>query len=206
MGHSAVVVIQARLGSTRLPEKIIADLAGKPLLQHVIDRAEAITGVDDVVVAVPDAATRQRLQEVGIASMAFPQLHENDVLGRFAAIARQFQSHDIYLRLTGDCPLLDSAIASAVLARFLDGDCDYCTNVTKGYSDGTDVEVFSREALLLADAEATNESDREHVCPWMRANLRVAIVAPPKGVKPIKISVDDAEDLARVRALIEASE
>jgi spore coat polysaccharide biosynthesis protein SpsF (cytidylyltransferase family) len=196
---TALVVIQARLSSERFPEKILADLCGKPVLQHVIDKAKQIVGVADVVVAVPNEAVRQRLAEKGIASIAVSRVSENDVLGRFAWLANQWKSHEVFIRITGDCPMLDPQICEAVLARFNQGNLDYCSNVVTNYVDGTDCEVFSREALMTADREASTDYEREHVTPWIKQNLRCDVVLPPKGSKGGKTSIDTPEELDALR-------
>lgn len=202
MAGNPLVIVQARLDSTRFPEKILADLHGKPVLQHVLDRCREIEGIADVVVAVPHERDRQRLLEHGIASIAVPSVSENDVLGRFAWLVQQWTSHQIIARVTSDCPMLDPRACEAVLARFTQGDCDYCSNAIdgEGPQDGTDFEVFSRDALLTAHEGADSAFAREHVSPWMKDHLRVAYVDPPFGTY---VSIDTPEDLERVRALLD---
>ncbi len=194
---SVCVIIQARLGSERLPEKILSDIAGKPMIQHVVERARQIRGVDDVIVAVPNAATKQAIEALGLdVRVVQPSVPANDVLGRYAAVACQFPSHDVFVRVTGDCPLLDSEIASGTLAEFFAGGHTYWSNLKDGYVDGTDVEVFTRDLLLEADREARTPEEREHVTLWMCGG---EVVTPD----PVKLSVDTEEDLARVRAALE---
>ncbi len=193
---SVCVVIQARLGSERLPDKILADIAGKPMIQHVLERAREIRGVADVVMAVPNAATKQAIEALGLGvRVVQPSVPANDVLGRYAAVACQFPSHDVFVRVTGDCPMLDPDLASDVLAEFFSGGHTYWSNLKDGYVDGTDVEVFTRDRLLEADREAKTPEEREHVTLWMRGG---EIVTPD----PVKLSVDTEEDLERVRAVL----
>lgn len=207
-----VCIIQARLGSSRFPRKVLADLNGKPVLQHVIERAKAIVGVDEVVVAYPcdpdhDKLVRPIAHESG-ASVAAPNVNDADVLGRFAEAARFFEA-DVVLRVTGDCPLLDPAVSSLVLARFFEEHADFCSNDVNesGYPDGLDTEVFTRALLERADAEATNPYDREHVTPWMKraAGVRVTLVKKPGAfeVSREKLSIDTKEDLARVQNMLD---
>lgn len=202
---SVVAIIQARLNSTRLPNKILADLGGRPVLQHVIDRARAIPGVDDVIVAVPDLATQRALAECGMASIATPQVPEANVLARFAVLATQFRSHDAFLRITGDCPFLAPEVASLVLDAYALTQAGYAWNdtTTSGYPDGLDVEVFSRELLMQAHASATDPADLEHVTPWMRRQ----VITPKTVVNPDpwtggKLSIDTPADLDRARAIV----
>lgn len=201
---SVVGIIQCRLGSSRLPNKALADLNGKPMIAHVLQRALAIHGLDDVIVAVPDQATKAALAGVGIPSFATPNVAESNVLARFATIACQFASHDTILRLTGDCPLLDPAIAEAVLDLYHVSGRPYAWNDTavSGWPDGTDVEVFSRDLLLQAHATATDPYDLEHVTPAIRRGVAVATLPAPEDLAQLKISVDDEADLETVRAIM----
>jgi spore coat polysaccharide biosynthesis protein SpsF (cytidylyltransferase family) len=199
---SAVAIIQARLNSTRLPGKILMDLGGKPLLQHVIDRAREIAGVDDVVVAVPDLATFNAVTtQTADARVAwYGEIAEENVLGRYAAVARQFVSHDVIVRLTADNPLIDPVEAATVLAEYRARGLSYHSNLVDGYVDGSDVEVFSRELLLELDNDLPlDDPRRAHVTPAMGQPVI-------KKFSKTKLSVDTAEDLERVRAMLEADE
>lgn len=200
MNGNPLVVIQARLASSRFHEKVLADLNGKPVLQHVIDRARQIKGVADVIVAVPNQPTMDRLIAAGITGAAIvpvSKVSENDVLGRFAWIASEFKSHDVFVRISGDSPLLDPRSAERVLQRFLEGELDYVSNMDDGGE--ADVEVFSRDALEMSDKEAATEHEREHVSVWMKQNLRTDVVPAPKGSKPAKKSIDVIEELEALR-------
>lgn len=198
-----VAIIQARLGSTRLPGKALMDVGGKPLLQHVVERAMEIRGVDQVIIATRSAEDAHAfvagLNVDPLNVCAFPELDEADVLKRFAAVAQLTQAEAI-VRLTGDCVLLDPCIAHMVLKLYREtSGCHYASNVAPGYIDGTDVEVFSRWAIDAADAHATDLFDREHVSPWVKRHALCATLAPI-----LKTSVDTLEDLERVRAMVGA--
>ena len=204
MTSSPLAIIQARMSSSRLPGKILAEIEGKPLLAHVIARARAIKGIDDVVVAVPDAYTQQTLKHYGIPSIATPKCAESDVLCRYATIAEQFRSHDVIVRLTADCPLLDPAIAEHVLSLYYQSKSGYAWNDTRhsGYPDGCDVEVFGRDLLALAHGTATQPADLEHVTCFMRRVVKPAVLKAKEPWTGPKLSVDTAEDLERVRAIM----
>lgn len=186
---SVLAIIQCRLGSTRFPRKVLADLHGKPVIQHVIERAQQILGVDDVIVAPPTI--------YGYLG------HENDVLGRFAHVVMQSPDADVIMRLTGDCPLLEPEVCARVLDLYhATPNCEYAwTNTPDGaWPDGLDCEVFSRSALLWAHREATDPADREHCTPWLRRHVKVASLPPdPKYRGWPKLSIDTPEDLERVR-------
>ncbi len=201
MSSSVCVVIQARLGSMRFPNKILADLGGKPLIQHVVERARQIRGVDDVIVAVSDTPTKDAIEVLGLAvRVVRPAVPPDDVLGRYAAVACQFPSHDVFVRLTGDNPLIDPEAASDVLEEYFALGGHYHSNLREGYVDGSDVEVFSREEVLRADRElAPDDPRREHVTP--------AMGQPVISTRdPVKTSVDTMEDLERVRAILDKEE
>ena len=198
-------IIQARLGSTRLPRKALADIGGKTLIRRVVDRAQKIRQVDRLMLAIPGSEREQwRGVDVGAVKIVFVNgIHESDLLGRYASTLRLEPDTRICVRITGDCPLLSPEIADLVIATYrARGDVDYLSNVAPGYVDGTDVEVFSAEALFRADREATDPEDREHVGRWMSRNLRKGLVYPFHASKVMKTSVDTEADLALVRELV----
>jgi spore coat polysaccharide biosynthesis protein SpsF len=214
---SVLAIIQARLGSHRFPRKALADLGGKPLLTHVVNRVCRVRGVDDVVLAVPAGdvsrlacavAEQYRVEPlfdyVG-ARIHGPDVPEDDVLLRFVAVAAMYPQHDTILRATGDCPLFNPCEAERVLALYRSTGCDYAWNVATGYVDGEDCEVFSRKALLEAHWHATDAADREHVTPWIRRNYSIATAMPLSDRRHLKTSVDTISDLERVRLLMECA-
>jgi len=212
-----VAVVQARAGSRRLPGKALADLAGRPLLWHVLTRARLIRGVDAVVLATTRAGADDALVELADAlDVGAFRGAEDDVLDRVHRAARDDDA-DVVVRLTGDCPLLDPDVSSAVLARFLrprllGGGAarpDYASNVhpRRTWPDGLDTEVVSIEALAVAHVEATDAWDREHVTSYIRTGMfnRVNVTAVDRlGAEALRWTVDAPEDLAHVRALVAA--
>lgn len=200
----AVCLIQARLGSSRFKNKVLADLNGKTVLQHVYERACQIPGVDYVEIIVPwedCGEIRRHTDDLWRHVWATHEANEADVLARYQIAARCFEA-DIIMRLTSDCPALDPVVAGQVLELFhASQPCDFASNDTliSGYPDGWDVEVFSREALERAAAEATDASDREHVTPWMERNLRCVTLYNPESWTGPKLSVDTVEDLEMVK-------
>lgn len=189
-----VAVIQARLGSSRLPGKVLLDIQGKPLLLRVVERARKIPKVSKVVVTAPH--NERRLHEWCFENKIPLVVGDPmDVLRRYATAAR-VERADIILRLTGDCPCLDPAISGEVLKAYLREQPVIADNLSPG-ADGFDTEVFSREVLDKADREARSDYDREHVTPWIYAHSAPRLNLPlPSGPK---LSVDTGEDLARVR-------
>lgn len=161
-----VVIIQARMGSTRLPGKVMLSLEGKPVLERVVERVRAARGVDEIVVATTDApqdAILVRLCErLGVACC---RGSEDDVLDRYYRCALAAQA-DIVVRVTSDCPLFDPELLSEMLNAFkARPGLQFMTNV--GYPRGLDVEIFDFATLARAQAEARQPHEREHVTPYM---------------------------------------
>jgi spore coat polysaccharide biosynthesis protein SpsF (cytidylyltransferase family) len=197
-------VIQARLGSSRFPRKVLADLQGKPVIQHVVDRARQIRGLDALVLAcpAPDAETFETVLGASIRVQGVDG-PEDDVLARFAAVVAGYPDADVVMRLTGDCPLLNPRVCEQVLGQYLVthtlSSVDYVWNVADGYVDGEDCEVFSRDLFVRAVGCATDPQDREHVTPWMRRHGHVSTVFPLRGRHGEKTSIDTPADLERIR-------
>jgi spore coat polysaccharide biosynthesis protein SpsF (cytidylyltransferase family) len=209
-----VAIIQARLGSKRLPGKILAPIDGKPLLQHVIDRALLIKGVDDVCLNTPESdlalITRALVLPTGFTSLGIAN-QETDVLKSFVTVAEKAKA-DVVMRLTGDCPLLDPQLCTSALTLYLAmgmavGNTGfYCANDTlrSGYPDGTDCEVVSAASLRESARETTDPYEREHVTIWLRKHVPCYSIMAPYAVdlSQRKWSVDTDEDLARVQAIV----
>ena len=201
-----VAIIQARMGSTRLPGKVLADLAGKPVLAWVVRAARAALGVDDVCVATSTAAADDAVAAWCKSNgVLFHRGSESDVLDRYAGAAKA-SGAQIVVRLTADCPLLDPAvIAQTIRLRAMTG-ADYASNVDPPtWPDGLDCEVLTAKALLAAAAEATRASDREHVTPFIRNNrdrfTAETLIAPLPGLAAERWTLDAPEDLALLSAL-----
>ncbi|MBP2316824.1 aminotransferase class III-fold pyridoxal phosphate-dependent enzyme [Azospirillum soli] len=203
-----VAIIQARVGSTRLPNKIFADLAGLPALGWVVRAAAAIPGVDTVAVATStapgDDAVAEWCASQGVSCHRGP---EQDVLARYA-LAIEAERADVVLRLTGDCPFLDPVVCGQVLALLTRTGADYATNQDPAsWPDGLDCEVATAAALLTASHEAVRPSEREHVTPFLRNNrhrFRVRnLTCPLPGLTGHRWTLDDARDLAFLRAVAE---
>ena len=193
------------MGSSRLPGKSLQDIAGRPLLAHVIERARAVGGIDEVVVATTvdsrDEPIVRLAQSEGVAAF---RGSEDDVLDRYYRTAVVHRATTV-MRLTADCPVLDPVVSASVLARYLEGGSDYVTiGLPPTYPDGLDTEVFSFEALERAWREAVLPSEREHVTPyiWKRPErFRVVNLTHDPDLSEHRWTVDTARDLDFVRAL-----
>lgn len=206
----AIVVIQARVGSTRLPRKALADIAGRPMVAHVVERANAIPGIAGVVLATTVSPADDALEAFARnAGLDCVRGSEDDVLDRFLVAARKTKAEAV-VRITGDCPLLDPMVSGQVLAKYLAlrPGVDYVSNVhPPTYPDGLDTEVVSVGALEAAARETRLSSDREHVTPyiWSRPErFRLTNVAHEKDLSEHRWTVDTEADLKFVRELFEA--
>lgn len=195
---SMVGVVQARLGSTRFPGKVLTDLGGEALLGHVVRRVSAV--VNEVVLAVPIGMDDQPLVDWALAhGVPCVRGSRDDVLARFEAVAQAYHTADTFVRFTADCPLLDVGVSKTVIGALTD-DLDIVH--TGPEVDGLDTEVFTRAALMQALRYAQGR-EREHVTPWMREHLRAKHVRFP-GIAPTRWSVDTPEDADFVRRVFAA--
>lgn len=207
---TTVVIIQARLGSRRFPRKVLAPLGDRPVIQHVVERATAIPGVEKVVIAIPDGDTELDLLLLGVERLTGcttfrdAGYDETDVLGRYARAAA-WASADVIIRLTGDCPLLDARLCEMVVEQFAKSGADYVSNCypSRTFPDGVDCEAFTVSLLRAAHEAATDPYEREHVTAWMRA--RVGVPMPCISVDPsydhLRWTVDTPADLAYLNRL-----
>ena len=164
-----VGIIQARMGSTRLPGKILTPILGEPMLARMIERVKRAQKLDAIVVAttdkVEDDATAELAQKCGIGVF---RGNEKDVLDRFYNAAKEAGA-DVVMRLTGDCPLMDPAVIDIVAEHFeaAGGSIDY-TSTPRNYPEGLDTEIFTFTALTEASENAKLPSEREHVTPYIK--------------------------------------
>lgn len=201
---NVVSIIQARTSSTRLPRKILLDIAGKPMLWHVISRAQrADTG--PVVVATSDDTSDDPVV-AWCHSSGFPCFRGSlgDLIDRYTCAARE-QKADAVVRLTGDCPLLDPAVVRRVVDLYRSGSYDYVSNVhPPTFPDGLDTEAFSMASLERAHHEARLPSEREHIAPYFEKHpdlFRLGNLAHTENLSHLRWTVDEPRDLAFVRAV-----
>ena len=197
-------LIQARLGSTRFPGKVLSLIDGVPMVQHVANRARQIPGVDQVIIITPNGA---RWPGVHAALWGWPDLDEDDVLGRYARAALEFAPPGgLIMRLTADCPAIDPHVCGRVLHRLASTpNLDYASNDwhVSGYPSGLDCEVFTDDILFRADCLADDPADREHVTPWMKRYGRTGLIRnPDPWTGPENLSVDTPADLEIVKAYL----
>lgn len=200
-----VAIIQGRMSSRRLPGKILMDIAGLPLLAHVIRRAEAARVFDTVIFATSTDSADDPVAEY-CAAQGKPCFRGdlNDVLERYYQAALTHGA-DVVTRLTADCPLLDPAVIRTVANAFDPARYDYVSNaIQRTYPDGLDTEVFSMTALTRTRNEAKLPSEREHVTPYLHKHpelYRIKHVTQPQDLSALRWTVDEPQDLAFVRAV-----
>jgi spore coat polysaccharide biosynthesis protein SpsF len=187
---STVAIIQARMSSTRLPGKILLDIApGKTILACMLERVAASKEIDKTIIATTtnpkDQVLVDYLKQTGQASYVGS---EDDVLDRYyqAALAHGAKSGDIIVRMTSDCPIIDPKVADETIRFFKNGDFDYASNNLEPYTyaDGMDTEVFSFDTLEKAWKEATSPAHREHVTFYMWKNPQIFKIGQYKNPKP----------------------
>jgi len=203
-----VVIIQARMGSTRLPGKVMREIEGRPMIDWVVDRARHIPGVDETVVATSildrEKPLVQHLSDRGVPVVRGP---EQDVLARYVQAAEAHEATAV-VRITSDCPLLMPSVSGRVVQAFADTECDYASNTLKRtYPRGLDTEVISAEVLRQVDQETTDTADREHVTRYVwkrpdRFNLRS--ITGESDHSDLRWTVDEEADLELVRRVYAA--
>jgi spore coat polysaccharide biosynthesis protein SpsF len=204
-----IVIAQARMSSTRLPGKVMADLGGKPVIDHVIERVRRAARVDGVWIATTTDPTDDVLADhLGELDVPFVRGSLDDVLARYV-LAADAADADVIVRITCDCPFADPETIDATIAAYFEPpSADYCSNtLVRTYPLGMDAEVFSRAVLESANAEATLPHEREHVTPFVyqhpeRFSLR-SVEAPEWATWPqLRLTVDEPADLRLARALV----
>ncbi|TGL52958.1 aminotransferase class III-fold pyridoxal phosphate-dependent enzyme [Leptospira meyeri] len=164
-----IAIIQARLGSTRLPNKVMKEVNGKPLIEILLSRLSKSKIINQIILATSTKKENDPLQNL-VEKLGYTVYRgsEQNVLERYYFAAKEAGA-DVVIRITGDCPLIDPNVVDEVISEFLKGGIDYCSNINPPtYPDGLDTEVFSFAALERAYREATLDREREHVTPYIR--------------------------------------
>ena len=204
-----VVIVQARMTSTRLPGKVLLDLAGRPMLERQLERLAACERADDVVLAVTTNPDDEPLADLARRlGLRWHRGSEHGVLSRYAGAAREAQA-GLVIRVTSDCPLIDPTEVDAVIGALEERpDCDYASNRLEPHLPrGLDTEALWHDALERMDRMATSKPAREHVtwfCYAERPDLfALHSVRRPFDAHDLRWTVDTADDLEMVRRLYE---
>ena len=210
--NNVVIVTQARIGSSRFPEKVLKTLGSSTLLGVHLERLKKVQNADKIIVAT--TFEEKSSQIVAIANQLGVNVFqgsENDVLDRFYQAVKEHQPKFV-VRVTSDCPLIDPKLVEDVIQMVVNQDLDYGANVLiEAFPDGQDVEVFKFEALEKAWNEAKLTSEREHVTPFIRNNsdykggnlFKAKNFDAPQNFNHIRMTVDEPSDLETVQILID---
>jgi spore coat polysaccharide biosynthesis protein SpsF len=205
-------IVQARMGSTRLPGKVLMNLAGKPVLWHIVTRLQHASHLDRICVATTrepeDDEIEAACRDWGIAVCRGLR---DDVLSRYYSCAKQIGMQagrgDYIARITADCPLVDPGIVDHLAEIMVTGQHDYGSTVDPpSFPAGLDVELFSFDALETADKDAYLPSDREHVTPFIRKNkafLKYNNARTPD-ISGLRLTLDTAEDFRMITMIYDA--
>lgn len=196
----ATVIVQARIGSARLPGKVLMRLGTKTVLEHVLERCKAIALEKEVCLATSDLT-----QDDPVAAMAKKcgvalfRGDERDVLSRYYGAAEKLGADDI-LRVTADCPLLDPEVCTSVINARRNTHSDYACNFSPpSFPHGLDCEAFSRDALRMAHEKSETAFQREHVTVWLIENphvKKVNVENPGRNASRHRWTLDTPDDYA----------
>lgn len=193
-----LAIIQARMGSTRLPSKVLMPLSGKTVLEHVVTRVRESKFINEVVVAT--TVDKQDLEIISFCSSNGIRVFvgsETDVLDRYYQAARLFKPANV-VRITSDCPMIDPEIIDQIGARHVSEKADYTSNtLEETYPDGLDAEIFSFQALEIAWQQATLYSEREHVTPYIKKyseKFKLISVKSEVDLSSMRWTIDQQED------------
>ena len=192
-----VAIVQARMGSTRLPNKVMKPIGGVPMIEVLLARLVRATEVNEIVVATSADPRNQPLADhVNGLGYKCSRGSENDVLERYVHAARSANA-DVVVRITGDCPLVDPVLVDEAIRQFKALQVDYFSNTSPpSYPDGLDTEVFTFAALERAALEAKTDFDREHVTPFMcqAGEFRQAAMQNDEDLSALRWTVDEPAD------------
>lgn len=206
---STVAIVQARMGSSRLPGKVMREILGKPMLWHIINRLKGSKLIDKIVIATSDKERDKPIlklaRELGLDSFAGS---EDDVLDRYYQAAKKFNA-EVVVRITADCPLIDPELVDKIVRHYLENRdrLDYAASGLT-YPDGiVETEVFSFAALDKAWREARLASERAHVTPYIWKNpllFRTATVENQEDLSHLRLVVDDKKDFQLITTIFES--
>ena len=200
-----VAIIQARMGSTRLPGKVMMPIGDKSMLARVVSRVRRAQTVNETVVATSDKPQDDPIvRECQALSVPCFRGSEEDVLDRYYQCARQYGA-EVIVRITADCPLIDPSVIDQAVTTFLQRKPDYASNgLTRTFPRGLDTEVLSLDALKRAWEEAKLDFQRAHVTPYIHRNpamFRLEPILAGSDTSQFRWTVDTQDDMKLVRAL-----
>jgi glutamate-1-semialdehyde 2,1-aminomutase len=199
-----VAIVQARMGSTRLTNKVMRPIVGAPMIELLLARLSKSTQINQIILATStDEINKSLVEHVKQLGYVCICGSENDVLNRYL-IAAQAAEADVIVRITGDCPLIDPSLVDQSLIQFRSETLDYLSNVAPAtYPDGLDIEIFTLKALRRAESEAQDLFDREHVTPYIRKAgfFKTGVMKNKEDLSDLRWTVDELVDFEVVSAV-----
>ena len=212
VNYKTVVIIQARLGSTRLPGKVLLEIEGIPVLVHIVERLRKASNIDKIIVATSDLPINNKILEVCKKhKIDFFVGDEENVLKRFYDAAKKYSAKNI-VRITADCPLVDNALVDKLIVHYKINNYDYCGIATGAgvagkkdisrFPDGLDAEIFSFNVLEKAYVSAKSKLQKEHVTPYIWQNptmFNLGLLQSEFDYSNYRLTLDNAEDLILIK-------
>jgi spore coat polysaccharide biosynthesis protein SpsF (cytidylyltransferase family) len=200
-----VIIVQARLGSTRFPKKVLKLIQKKSMIWHVINRLKQVSDIDNIILA-----TTTKKEDTVLINIAknndvdYFQGKTSNVLNRFYECTKKFDA-DVVIRITADCPLIDPKLIQQMLNFYVNNNFDYVSNTIKPtYPDGLDVEIFSFQVLKKTFESAKLQSELEHVTPYIKKNpkkFKLFNFENTRDYSNIRLTVDEPDDLKFIRQI-----
>lgn len=205
-----VIIVQARMGSTRFPGKVLKEVLGKPLLGYLIERLKAVKQADDFIIATTDNPKDQVIVDYcGSQNAKCFRGSEENVFKRYLE-AGEYTLADTVVRITADCPIIDPLIVDQIITYYLNHyqEVDYISNaLMRTFPYGMEVEVFSMKSLRKAAKGKLTSDDKEHVTPVFYLHPKkfsCLNIESSKNLSKYRLTVDTPEDFNLVKHVIEA--
>ncbi len=201
-----VGLVQARIGSTRLPGKVLRTIVDKPLIELLLKRLSKSEEIDEIVVAASEKAENDKLQSF-VESLGYRCTRGSDenVLNRFYESAKLVGA-DVVVRITADCPLIDPALVDECIKGFKKSKVDYFSNTDpRTFPDGLDISVMTFKSIECANNEVKTDFDKEHVTPYIRKSksFKKSSLTFKEDLSDLRWTVDEPEDLILVNTIFE---
>lgn len=202
---SVNAIIQARCGSTRFPAKVFADIDGKPLVWHVVDRLKHAKKIDLIIIATTVSPKDDRIEEwCKDNEVACYRGSEENVLNRYYCASEAYPS-DYVVRITADDPFKEPSVIDAVITKLTEEGYDHVTNnLPPSFPEGLDCEAFKKSALDRSEKEAETDFEREHVTQYIYhhpESFRIGNVSCARNLSYLRWTIDKEADLEMVRAI-----
>ena len=205
MALNVIAIVQARMGSSRLPGKILKKIKDRHLIDILLSRLSLSKKIDKIIVATSKNAENDILENL-LNEKGYDVFRgsEENVLNRYYEVAKKYSPKAI-VRITGDCPLVDFKLLDSIIGKYNSGNYDYVSNtINPTYPDGLDIEVFSKNALDIAHSEATTTYQKEHVTPYIKNNKKFECfnIENAKDFSSERWTVDDPEDFIVIKNIL----